>query len=327
MRRPAKLAFFILFVVWSLGVGAPARAAVTSIAVGPRPESVVRGWNDKLYVSIQGPSNDLGVLDGEIRVVDLGTGKAAPFASGFENPRGLTFTGKELVVADQKKIYRVDASGNKTLLATTEQMPSTPANFFNDIATEPGGKAVFVTEMGRRDLIRTPATTPPGPQHLIPVDSPAAYDVPPLARVYRITLDKTPKITSMFEPSRKLLVINGVTPSRKKPGDLLVLDFFHGSIVEVEPKPGGKGKAKMTILATGLRGADGIEQGKDGTLYVSSFENGMVWKLDPDGDNLRVLLNEAGFQTTADLALDEKAKKLYVPNTAAGTIMVLPTEE
>jgi sugar lactone lactonase YvrE len=306
-------------------VAGPAAAETTSIPVGPRPESVVRGWGDKLYVSIQGPSGDLGVMDGEVRVVDLATGKAAPFAAGFENPRGLTFTGKELVVADQKKIFRVNDKGEKTLLVATEQMPSAPANFFNDIATEPGGKAVFVTEMGRRDLIRIPATTPPTPQKLIPVDSPAAYDVPPLARVYRITLgDKTPKITSMFEPTRKLLVINGVTSSRKKPGALLVLDFFHGSVVEVVP---GKPKAKMTILATGLRGADGIEQGKDGTIYVSSFENGMVWKLNADGDDLRVLLNEAGFQTTADLTLDEKAKKLYVPNTAAGTIMVVGTEE
>jgi sugar lactone lactonase YvrE len=294
--------------------------------VGPRPESVVRGWGDKLYVSIQGPSGELGVMDGEVRVVDLATGKAAPFAAGFENPRGLTFTGKELVIADQKKIFRVDSAGNKTLLAASEQFPN-PANFFNDMATEPGGKAVLVTEMGRRDLIRVPATTPPSPQRLIPVDSPAAYDVPPLARVYRITLEKTPTITSMFEPSRKLLVINGVTTSSKKRGNLLVLDFFHGSIVEVEPHGAGGKSSKMTILATGLRGADGIEQGKDGTIYVSSFENGMVWRLGADGDNLRVLVNEAGFQTTADLTLDEKAKKLYVPNTAAGTIMVVGTEE
>jgi sugar lactone lactonase YvrE len=302
-----------------------AHAQPTSIPVGPRPESVVKGWGDKLYVSIQGASGDLGVMDGEVRQVDLATGKATPFATGMENPRGLTFTGKELVVADQKKIFRIDAAGKTTLLASAEQFPN-PANFFNDIAAEPGGKAVYVTEMGRRDLIRNAppsgSPTPPPPQRLIPVDSPAAYDIPPLARVYRITL--AGKISSVFEPSRKLLVINGVTTSSKKRGSLLVLDFFHGSVVEVDSRNGGKSK---TILSTGLRGADGVEQGKDGTIYVSSFENGMVWKMDPDGDNLKVLLNEVGFQTTADFALDEKAKKLYVPNTAAGTIVVVPTTE
>jgi hypothetical protein len=34
----------------------------------------------------------------------------------------------------------------------------------------------------------------------------------------------------------------------------------------------------------------------------------MVWKLDPGGDGLRVLFNEAGFWTTADLTLDEKRR-------------------
>src|SRR5688572_26287539 len=106
--------------------------------------------------------------------------------------------------------------------------------------------------MGRRDIIREPAGSP-NANHLIPVDDDRAFAVQPLARIYRITLDGA--ITSVFEPSRKLLVINGVTQIKKK-RTLLVTDFFHGSIVEVDGKKGSK-----NILATGLRGADGLEQG------------------------------------------------------------------
>ena len=47
--------------------------------------------------------------------------------------------------------------------------------------------------------------------------------------------------------------------------------------------------------------------------------------MDASGENLTVLVDHVGFQTTADFALDEAAGKLYVPNTALGTIMVLTT--
>ena len=188
------------------------------------------------------------------------------------------------------------------------------AIFFNDAAAEDGGKAVYVSEMGRRDLIRVMATPPV----LIPVDSPAAYDIPATSRVYRITMDG--QFRSVFEPSRKLLVINGVTEIKKRQ-KLLVLDFFHGSVVEVDLKKGTK-----SILATALRGADGVEQASDGSIFVSSFENGAVWKLDEDGENQKALLKDVGFQTTADFYLDERARQLYVPNTPGGHIIVLSTE-
>ena len=141
-----------------------AQAQERSIAVGPRPESITKGWDGKFYVSIQGPSGALGTFDGEVRQLDIDTGVVTPFVAGLENPRGITFTGKYLVVADQVKIFRIDRQGNVVLLAAAPQFPFT-ANFFNDVAAEEGGKAVYVAEMGRRDIIRVP---PPPPQVLIP---------------------------------------------------------------------------------------------------------------------------------------------------------------
>jgi sugar lactone lactonase YvrE len=297
------------------------QAAATTVPVGPRPESITKAWGGKFYVSIQGPSGALGTFDGEVRQVDLETGVVTPFVSGLENPRGLAFTGQFLIAADQQKIYKIDEAGTVTLLAQASQFPF-PAVFFNDAAAEPGGQTVLVSEMGRRDIIRE---VPPSPNagHLIPPDSDGAWAVPATSRVYRITMDG--QITSVFEPSRKLLVINGVTVAKKGKGvqneRLLVADFFYGNLVEVDTVTKHK-----EIITTAFRGADGIEQATDGTIFVSSFENGAVWRMDEDGENLKFLIDHVGFQTTADFYLDEAAHKLYVPNTPAGAIIILSTD-
>src|SRR5215207_4510617 len=110
--------------------GAAEAQILSSIAVGPRPESISRGFGGKFYVSIQGPSGALGVLDGEVRQLDIATGVVTPFATGMENPRGITFTGKFLVVADQQRIFKIDGAGNKSVLAEAAQFPF-PINFFN----------------------------------------------------------------------------------------------------------------------------------------------------------------------------------------------------
>jgi sugar lactone lactonase YvrE len=322
MTRGKRVVRFVFGMTMGLVLalsGAVAQAQVMTIAVGPRPESITKGFDGKFFVSIQGPSGALNVIDGEIRRVDIqaGTVDPVPFATGLINPRGITFTGRYIVVADQLAVWRFDRQGNRVKLLDAAQLPpvTPPASiFFNDAAAEDGGKAVYVSEMGRRDLIRVAAVPPV----LIPVDSPAAYEIPATSRVYRITMDG--QFRSVFEPSRKLLVINGVTEIKRR-HKLLVLDFFHGNVVEVDLKKGTK-----SILATALRGADGVEQASDGTIFVSSFENGQVWRLDEDGENPTVLLKDVGFQTTADFYLDEKAKQLYVPNTFAGTIIVLSTE-
>jgi sugar lactone lactonase YvrE len=316
-KRFARLAHLVLGLVL-LGMSGAAQAQVlSSIAVGPRPESITKGWRGKFFVTIQGTSGALGVFDGEVRQVDIGTGVVTPFVTGLENPRGITFTGRFLVVADQTRIFKIDERGTRTVLAEAAQFPF-PAVFFNDAATEEGGRAVYVTEMGRRDIIREVAPAP-NAGRLIPVDSDAAYAIPAISRVYRISLEGG-GITSVFEPSRKLLVINGVTEIEKG-RELLVLDFFHGNVVKVDIKKGTK-----KILATAIRGADGVEQGRDGSIFVSSFENGAVWRLDEDGENLRNLVSGVGFQTTADFYLDERVKRLYVPNTLAGTVMVISSE-
>ena len=162
---------------------------------------------------------------------------------------------------------------------------------------------------------------------LLPTDSLQAEAIPTGARVYRITLDG--RVTDVFTPTRKILVINGVTQANKN-GHLLAIDFFHGSVVDVDTKKDAK-----SIVATGpFRGGDGIEQAEDGTIFVTSFDNGRVWRMDADGENVVKLYDlatdaDAGTvarSTLADLALDEAAELLYVPDARHGNIVVLRTE-
>jgi gluconolactonase len=295
----------------------PAWAQLRTISLGAtsRPESIVKGWRGKYYVSLQN-NGTVPLDDGEIHKVDIDTGETTPFVSGLENPRGLAFTGKYLVAADTTRIWLIDEHGNKKVLADAAHFPPstfTP-RFFNDAAPARGGHAVYVTEMGRRDIIRDPAGL------LWPTDSPQAALVNPESRVYKIGLDG--RITNLFAPSVKLLVLNGVTESRRHDRRLLAVDFFTGSVVEIDLE-----RDKRTIIATGpFRGADGIEQARDGTMFVSSFENGAVWRISKNGEDVKVLIRDVGRQSTADLTLDEEAGKLYVPDTLHGTIIVLPTE-
>jgi sugar lactone lactonase YvrE len=310
MRTPRVIPLLCLPVLALLSTAA--QAQLQTIAVGTRPESVTRGWDGKLFVSIQG-TPDPG--DGEIRQLDLEAGTVIPFVSGLNNPRGLAFTGQFLVVTDTTQVWIIDASGGKRVLAEAAAFPH-PIEFLNDAAAERGGRSVLVTEMGARSQIRDPASG-----FLWPLDtfSAPAWAIEVRSRIYRISI--AGEVEEVVPPSRNLLTINGVALANGKKR-LLAVDFFSGNIVALEL---GK-RIGRTIVASGFRGGDGIEQDSDGDIYVSSFENGAVWKLDAAGERVNVLLEGVGRQSTADFYLDDPGDRLLVPDTLHGTVIVLPTE-
>src|SRR5439155_15903779 len=164
---------------------AAAAAPVTlPLGDGTRPESITRGWDGKFFVSLQNKP-DLGLKDGEIRILDPQTGAVTPFVppGTLDNPRGLAFTGRFLVVTDTTVVWKIDRAGKATLLADASAFPH-PIAFFNDAAPETGGRAVFVSEMGHRELMRNPATG-----LLWPTESPQALAIPAASRIYRIALN------------------------------------------------------------------------------------------------------------------------------------------
>jgi hypothetical protein len=323
-----------LFVIGALVIGGTAEAGtfVKTISLGThtRPESITKAWGGKYYVSIQN-TGDAAATDGEIVQVDIATGNVTNFVGQgtLRNPRGLAFNGEFLVVTDTDKVWKISQGGQVTPLATTFPFPPV---FFNDAAPEKGTKNVFITEMGPGRAVQR---DPNG--FLWPTDSLQAEAIPAGARVYRITPDG--KVTNVFTPTRKILVTNGVTERKKHGGQdsrgggegrdhLLVLDFFHGNVVDVDTKK----DTKSVVAAALFRGCDGIEQASDGTIFVTSFENGRAWRMDASGENVVKLFDVAGDlntvarQTLADLALDEGAGLLYVPDTLHSTIVVLKTK-
>src|SRR4051812_13922752 len=86
------------------------------------PESVVVGTDGRIYVSEIGEFDKDG--DGAISVIQ--GGKAVPFATGLDDPKGLVAFQEFLFVADKNKIWRIDRSGKPELYVPANAFPTTP---------------------------------------------------------------------------------------------------------------------------------------------------------------------------------------------------------
>jgi hypothetical protein len=286
-----------------LGAARAEEPARKVINVGVRPESITRGFGGKLFVSVMNSAETAG--DGVVKVIE--GDQARDFASGLDEPKGICFTGKRLVVTDVKRLWSIDEKGEKTLLADEKAFP-TPPSYLNDVACEPGGKAVVVSDMGANTKMRSPD------KKLWPYGSEGAKALPAIGRIYRVSTDG--KITEVVAPAPDMPCPNGVAvPAR---GRLLVAEFFTGTVFDAS-------NGKLRPLVTDLRGADGLEEDAKGTVYVSSWEQGKVWRFHPaPGKPATPELIAEGFQSAADFYLDRKGGQLLLPDMKAGTVTFIP---
>lgn len=275
------------------------------LQVGQKPESVCRGFGGKLYVTmIQGDEPG----DGGIHVID--GEEVRPFCTGLNNPKGIAFVGGFLVTADETSVWKVNAQGKATRIASKESFPQ-PVEFLNDVAASKDGKSVYVTEMSQPGWMFNPE----GERELWPIGSEKAK-APMTGCVYKVTLEGE---VSLAVPagSKHMPGPNGVTVGGRGKEELLVMgDFFTGNIVSYDGKD-------FKVLATGMRGADAVALDK-GAIYVSSWPMGKVWKFDRKSKELTVLSDR--FTTAADFFLDRKNKQLVVPDMLEGTLTFLPLE-
>lgn len=277
-----------------------ASAGQRSVPVGPNPESVTRGFDGKLFVTLMGESRAPG--DGDGRIVVIEDGRAKVFAAGMDDPKGLVFAGGRLITADFNRVWKVDAQGGKSLLAGPDAFPHPPV-FLNDVAVAPDGQSVLVTDMGARDRMT-------GPNGLWPLDSAEARALPAIGRVYRVALDG--RVTEVIAPDARMPCPNGVDVLDD--GRIRVAEFFTGKVLEWSA-------GQWTVLANGHRSADGLVHDRRGRLYVSEVRTGNVWRYEADGTR-RVKLGE-GLTAAADHFLDETANELIVPDTRAGSLVIL----
>jgi sugar lactone lactonase YvrE len=278
--------------------------AVRTIPVGTSPESVCRGFNDQLFVTLIN-----GDEPGDGTIVRLDGDKPVVFARGFNAPKGLVFLDSLLVTADETTLWTIDSDGRTAKLVEAKDFP-TPVEFLNDVAASSDGKSVLVSEM----TTPSPMFDPAGERKLWNLDSPEAQKLPARGRIYRVTLEG--RITEVIPPGNPALRFpNGVAVSGI-PGaeQVFAADFFTGNIVHFE---GGQ----LHVHASGLRGFDGLTVTPD-AFYGSSWTLGVVWKIDRKSQQKQVLLE--GLKTAADFFYDETQKQLIVPDMVGGTLTFVP---
>ena len=301
-----KITKNIVFAI-SLGLTVSTSAGeVKILKVGTKPESVCRGFDGKLFVSI---INAEEPGDGGINIID--GDKVKEFCRGMNSPKGLAFVGGFLVTADETTVWKVTKKGKVTKLAEKKDFPS-EIEFLNDVVASRDKKSVYVTEMSSPG----PMFDPDKERTLWPINSKQDKELPSKGCVYKVTLEG--KVTLAVPAGNKLMRFpNGVTVTGKKGEEILVMgDFFTGNIVAYN-------KEKFRVLAKDMRGADGVAFGP-GAIYVSSWPLGKVWKYDRKAKKLMVLSDK--FTTAADFFFDRKNKQLIIPDMLGGTLTFLPVE-
>jgi sugar lactone lactonase YvrE len=272
-----------------------------SLAVGATPESVVHGFGGRLYVTLMGTKREKGDGDGKIVMID--GDKVSVFTEGLDDPKGIVFAGGKLITTDFDTVWAINENGEKTVLAAPSAFPKAPI-FLNDVAVEAGGKSILVTEMGDLKAMFAPDGS------FWALDSEQAKNLPPLGRLYRITLDG--KVSTVIDHAPEFPNPNGVDVLSD--GTILLAEFFRGTLLAWKD-------GKWRNISSDHRSGDGIVHDEAGNLYLTEVKTGRVWHIKSEGGEKKLL---ATLQSAADLILDGKNRQLIVPDSKAGLLVFIP---
>jgi glucose/arabinose dehydrogenase len=250
------------------------------------PESVCIGPNGAAYVTEIGEFGKDG--DGQVSVIR--DGKAVPFATGLDDPKGIVFFGNDFYVADKTRVMKIDLQGKVTPLITADKFPSPPL-FLNDVAVEPENGVLFVSDSG--DLMGKGG---------------AVFRFELKSRKLSLVVDSQ-RLPGLHTPNG--LALDGAS-------HLLMLDFGSGVLHRIKLSDNSAQK-----VADGFDGGDGLAWDKFGRLFVSSWKAGRVWGIARPGQKPVLLID--GFEQSADICLDASGRNLLVPNMKQGTLTALPT--
>jgi len=253
------------------------------------PESVVQATDGRVFVS---EINGFGVDgDGQISVIEAGQVKL--FAKGLDDPKGLAIIGQSLYVADNKRILKLALSGPKQgqaeVFAAAAAFPVTPL-FLNDLEADLAGN-LYVSDSG--DLKGKGGA------------------------VYQINAQGQVRLLINGQQDNRILAPNGLLMDDT--GDvLMVVDFASGILYSYN-----LATKQLLDIADGFGGGDGVVHHANGSMFVSDWKNGKVFRLDMNGE---VTPLAASYQSAADIALTKDEKVLMVPDMKAGELdfIVLP---
>ena len=241
------------------------------------PESVVVA-DGRIYVSEIGEFGKDG--DGVITLVGS-DGKAKPFATGMDDPKGLAYSKGALYVADNKRILKVGKDGKWSVFVAAEAFPVKPL-FLNDLEFGKDG-SLFVSDSG--DLKGKGG---------------AVYRVAPDGKVTTVINGEDPRV----------LAPNGLLVDGND--HLLMVDFVSSILYRVTIKTG-----KMDYLVEGFGGGDGLVRDKRGVVWISDWKNGRLFTYKKDGTQEWV---KAQFQSAADIGVAADGRTILVPDMKAGTL-------
>ena len=253
------------------------------------PESVVQATDGRVFVS---EINGFGVDgDGQISVIEAG--QVTLFAKGLDDPKGLAIIGQTLYVADNKRILKLALSGPKQgqaeVFAAATAFPVTPL-FLNDLEADLAGN-LYVSDSG--DLKGKGGA------------------------VYQINAQGQVRLLINGQQDNRILAPNGLLMDDT--GDvLMVVDFASGILYSYN-----LATKQLLDIADGFGGGDGVVHHANGSMFVSDWKNGKVFRLDMNGE---VTPLAASYQSAADIALTKDEKVLMVPDMKAGELdfIVLP---
>lgn len=283
MKRMVGLAAILLFVSPSANAQEPPFKPLISGL--HNPESVAVGPDGRIYITVIGEFDKDG--DGAVLVLDKD--KAVPFATGLDDPKGLSSFQKWLFVADKQRVWRIDVKGKADVYAAAEAFPTPPLNL-NDITVDPESGTVYISDSGNKDNKG--------------------------GAVYRIN-PKDKKVTVVTDQKRwpELQRPNGVVLDGAN--HLLLLDSGTGKLHRIH-----LADASHELVAEGFGHADGLAWDRYGRLYVSDWKGGKVFVIPRPG--MEPVLLAKGFQSAADICLDPSGKFILVPDMLAGTITAVP---
>ncbi len=252
------------------------------------PESVIASKDGRVFVSEIGEFGRDG--DGQITVIEK-NGDVRIFAKGLDDPKGLAIVGKDLFVADNHRVIKVNAKGETQVFASTQSFPEQPL-FLNDLEADSLGN-LYVSDSG--DLKGSGGA------------------------IYKINKQGKVSLVINGKQDAHILAPNGLLMGKTK-NCIMVVDFVSGILYRLDMK-----KNILIEVAKGFGGGDGIVKSKKDQFYVSDWKNGKVFsvKLEKGAVANAELLKE-GFAAAADIAPSQDGKFLLVPDMKAGELVYLP---
>ncbi len=285
MNHTIKIGLSLLAALWMLGCQSTQESAMTNpqkITGLKTPESVVQARDGRIYVS---EINEFGKDgDGQISVIDR-DGKVSVFATGLDDPKGITIIGDNLYVADKTQVLKIDRTGKVSVLVSADQFNSKPI-FLNDLEADPQGN-LYVSDSG--DILGKGGG----------------------GAIYRISPDAKVKLLINEQQDARIKAPNGLLADDTG-NFLLVVDFTSGILYSLNTRTG-----QLTDIAEGFGGGDGVVHHSNGTMFVSDWKNGKVFAVDTKGD---VTLIKDGYQAAADIAITKDEHYLLVPDMKAGEL-------